>query len=300
MKRKILGVIMVALVLIFGVQLFMEQLFRTRLLEMTQTMAQTPGQMESDNREQELFVIFGIDQKEGDAGRSDCVLLASLEESGKLRLCSIARDTLVTLPDTGEETKLGHAYALGGPELAIRTLNENFGLEVEQYVSVNFSQLSQIVDLLGGVELQLSEEEWRYLELGKKYLGVQRLSGAQALSYSRIRSIDNDVMRMERHRKLVLAMIRTLGNVEMTRFPELVVEGMSCCRTNVDILTAMRWGKVLLKNAGNLEPESICLPGNAVTAWGGIRPDGVWYYVYDLDKASEEIRDFFQREPGEK
>lgn len=294
MHKRILGVIMTAVVLLFGLQMSMERLFQSRLENMTETMAQTETVEEAEIPR--IFAVFGIDQTDGDAGRSDCILLVSLQDEGQLRMCSIARDTLVTVPGLGEETKLGHAYAMGGPELALETINESFGLELQEYVSVNFSQMENLVDLMGGVEIQLSEAEWNYLGLPKPYLGLRRLNGAQALRYSRIRAIDSDDMRTGRQRKVVVAMLENLRETPRTSLPELVVEGMKMCRTNVDILTVMGMGKEVLSLQGGLEAESLALPGDAVTAWGGKRSDGVWYYVYDLKQAGQKIREFFYGE----
>lgn len=292
MKKKILGVLMLAVILLFGLQISMEQLFDERLELMTQTMAESES-LEVKTETPHVFAIFGIDQTEGDTGRSDCILLASLGGDGTLKLCSIARDTLVTIPGTGEETKLGHAYALGGPELALETLNENFALSLEDYVSVNFSQMEELVDLLGGVEVQLTEAEWKYLDLPKPYLGIRRLNGEEALRYSRIRAIDSDDVRTSRQRKLVMAMLEEVKSVPRSNMPELVLEGMKLCRTNVDILTLMSLGKEVLSLQGNVEAVSMALPGDTVTAWGGTRKDGVWYYVYDLKRAAQEIDSFF-------
>lgn len=292
MKKKILGVLMLAVILLFGLQISMEQLFDERLELMTQTMAESES-LEVKTETPHVFAIFGIDQTEGDTGRSDCILLASLGGDGTLKLCSIARDTLVTIPGTGEETKLGHAYALGGPELALETLNENFALSLEDYVSVNFSQMEELVDLLGGVEVQLTEAEWKYLDLPKPYLGIRRLNGEEALRYSRIRAIDSDDVRTSRQRKLVMAMLEEVKSVPRSNMPELVLEGMKLCRTNVDILTLMSLGKEVLSLQGNVEAVSMALPGDTVTAWGGTRKDGVWYYVYDLRRAAQEIDSFF-------
>ena len=293
MNKKILGVIMLAVALLFGLQLSMENLFTQRLSLMTQTMAETGAEsLRQGAEEPRIFAVFGIDQTEGDEGRSDCIMLASLDDEATLRLCSIARDTLVKLP-SGEETKLGHAYALGGPELALETINENFHLQVEDYVSVNFTQMAELVELLGGVEVQLTEAEWNYLGLPKPYLGRRRLSGEETLGYSRIRSIDSDDMRTGRQRNVVLAMLKEVKELPRTQLPELVVESMKLCRTNVDILTLMNLGKDILSMGGEVESVSLALPGVAVTAWGGTRKDGVWYYVYDLEQAACEIDRFF-------
>ncbi len=293
MKKKFLGVCMVAVVLLFGLQIFMERLFTQRLQEMTQTMGQTETMEQETEAPERIFAIFGIDQTQGDAGRSDCILLASMDDSGLVRMCSIARDTLVTIPGTGEETKLGHAYAMGGPELALETLNKNFDLDLEDYVSVNFTGMQELVDLMGGVELKLTEAEWKYLGLPEPYLGIRRLQGADALRYSRIRAIDSDDVRTGRQRNVIMAMLKALRSMPRTALPELVVEGINMCRTNVDILTIMDLAKDVLNHGSDLEAVSMSLPGDSVTAWGGKRPDGVWYYVYDLNQAAGKIHEFF-------
>lgn len=293
MNKKILGVVMLAVAVLFGLQISMERLFSKRLELMQETMAETETLEAAETESPHIFAVFGIDQRSGDVGRSDCIMLASLDEAGTLRLCSIARDTLVTIPGTGEETKLGHAYAMGGPELALSTLNDNFHLQLQDYVSVNFSQMEELVDLLGGVEVQLTEAEWKYLGLPKPYLGLRRLNGEEALRYSRIRSIDSDDVRTSRQRKLVMAMLEEVKALPRTELPELVVECMKLCRTNVDILTLMNMGKQVLTFGNGMESVSMALPGDTVTAWGGTRKDGVWYYVYDLQRAAQEIDRFF-------
>lgn len=291
MNRRILGVFMAAVAVLFGLQLSMERLFTRRLQEMTQTMADGPAVETEIKESPRLYAIFGIDQQEGDAGRSDCILLASLSQDGTLKLCSIARDTLVTLPETGQETKLAHAYAEGGPELALKTINESFNLNVQDYVSVNFGQMESIVDLLGGVKLPLTRAEWTYMGYQEPYLGQKRLSGEEALSYSRIRSIDSDDVRTARQRKLIAAMVQEIESP--MQLPELVAKGMKLCRTNVKLLDAMRLAKTVLTRQGEIETVSMALPGETVSAWGGTRKDGVWYYVYDLEQASAAIGEFF-------
>lgn len=287
MKKKILVVCMGALVLLFGIQVFMECLFTDRLQEMTAAMAET----ESAVRLPEIYALFGVDQEEGDLGRSDCILLVSLDAQGDLRLCSLARDTLVTMPGEGNEIKLGHAYALGGPELAMETINENFGLDIQKYVSVNFSQMEELVELLGGVEVPLTQAEWEYLGLPKPYLGTRRLNGEEALCYSRIRAIDSDDMRTGRQRLLLMGMLNQLRKCPRGELPGLVAAGMKMCRTNVDILTAMHLGKQVLDHRP--DTHTMALPGDSVPAWGGVRRDGVWYYVYDLHEAGEQLEHFF-------
>ena len=79
-------------------------------------------------------------------------------KTGQVKLVSIARDTYVAIPGYNN-TRINHAFSYGGPELAIRTLNENFGLDVTDYVAVNFDSLAEVIDAMGGVEVDVTEAE---------------------------------------------------------------------------------------------------------------------------------------------
>lgn len=296
MKKYLAGA-MAAIALLFGVELGMEHYFDGRLQETAETMAGTVQQSAALEEPPEIYALFGVDTREGDAGRSDCILLLSFaEDTGTVRMCSIARDTMVTLPGEGTQTKLGHAYALGGPEKAMETINENFGLNVTRYTTVNFSQMAQLVDLLGGVEVPLTQKEWDYMGLGDPYLGTKHLDGEEALCYCRIRSIDSDDMRTARQRRLIAAMLEKVRQVPRSQLPELLSECISLCRTNIGLGELLHLGKEVLAARDHISTVSMALPGDAVSAWGGIKEDGVWYYVYDLDRAAEVMGTFFSGE----
>lgn len=307
MTKRILTVLMIGMAMLFTLQLGMEKLFSGRLSQMVPTLLETestqgvrsfpvkeqkPGTGGSDGSPGEIIAVFGVDQEQGDTGRSDCILLAGIGADGGLRLCSIARDTLVTLPQERIETKLCHAYAYGGPELALRTINESFGLQVEKYVSVNFSQLEQLVDQVGGVPMELSQAEWRYLGLREPYLGRTRLSGERALAYCRIRAIDNDEARTGRQRKLLTALISELRQQPLTELPGAIQTGIRMCRTNLKLGDIYRLSRTVLSR--DMEPEGITIPGENIAYWSGIRKDGGWYYVYNLNEAGAIINSFLR------
>ena len=327
MKRAILALAMGLTVLALAAALTSERAFTNR--RMAQTMIQTPETQQtntaepsaspsaaavpkasrqpeqtskteqtSGGREPEIYAVFGVDTEEGDSGRSDCILLASLDGQ-TLRLCSLARDTLVTLGDQSQETKLGHAYAYGGPEEALDTINHSFGLNVTRYAAVNFSQMPQLVDLLGGVEVQLSREEWSYMDLSGPYLGRTSLDGQESLNYCRLRALDSDDMRMLRQRKVAAAMVSALKDVKLSQLPALAASGLKLCRTNLTMPEMVALGTHLLEAGDRLTVETLSIPGNTVDAWGGLREDGVWYYVYDLEEASTALQSFFSGEAAE-
>lgn len=296
MKKTVLAMVMVAVVMIFALELGMEKHFIARREATTQTMVplEEPAALGDPETETppEVYALFGVDTTEGDAGRSDCILLLSLD-GGVLRMCSLARDTLVTIPGENVETKLGHAYAMGGPDKAMETIRQCFGVEVTEYATVNFSQMADIVNLMGGVEMPLTQAEWNYMGLGSPYLGCKRLCGEEALRYCRIRAIDNDDMRTKRQRTLIASMLTSLQETPKCHLPQLLAEGIQMCRTNLSLGELLRLGKAVVAQREPLTVESMALPGDAVTAWGGIRDDGVWYYVYDLDRAADVLQEFF-------
>lgn len=170
------------------------------------------------------IALFGLDSREGelDGGvRSDCIMVASIDNNTKdVKIVSIFRDTLTQQSD-GTYDKANAAYSYGGPEEAIALLNRNFDLDIKKYMSVNFNALADVIDLLGGIELDLTEEEvfWTNgyctetsqvvgrstTELTKP--GKQNLDGIQAVSYARIRYTEGDDFKRSERQRIVLQQV---------------------------------------------------------------------------------------------
>ncbi len=106
------------------------------------------------------IALFGVDSREHDnVGRSDSIIIATIDtKHDKIKLTSLMRDSYVEVDGHGK-TKLTHAYAYGGPTLALKTINENFGLDIKDYVTVNFDNLAEIIDDLGGVPINIKPYE---------------------------------------------------------------------------------------------------------------------------------------------
>ena len=155
----------------------------------------------------ETFVLFGVDSRTNQLGKdthSDSIMVMSVNhDAGTVRVASIYRDCLVNIPGKGYE-KITHAHCYGGPELALQTVNQNFDLYAEHYVTVNFNTLKELVDSLGGVEITLTDKEASVMESDRiTGAGTYVLNGAEALTYSRIRYIDTDYKRTERQRDVL-------------------------------------------------------------------------------------------------
>ena len=178
------------------------------------------------------ILLIGNDSRlGGEDGRSDAMILVSVSKNtGKILMTSILRDVYVEIPGHGSN-RLNAAYAFGGAELLMETIEQNFDIPVHRYVLVNFEAFASVVDAVGGVDLELSAEEvvWvnAYLneyneltgkEFGYDYLpqtdgGMVHLNGAQALAYSRNRYIGSDFGRTERQRKVMEQIVKKLPSV---------------------------------------------------------------------------------------
>lgn len=241
------------------------------------------------------IAIFGIDSKDSNKGRSDATMILSIDyEHNKIKLCSIARDTLVYIPNKDVYEKFTHAYAYGGAELAVKTLNVNFNLNITDYVAVNFSEMADIVDMLGGVQVDLTQGEIGYMGSDGKSLSPGSsvtLNGAQAVTYSRIRHLDNDNMRASRQREVLSSIFSKARNMSTTQYPGLIRQGLGMCTTSLTYSEILEYAQILLKDDLTLEQNA--LPGDNVDAWGGIMPSsGAWCYIYDLHDASDKLFTF--------
>ncbi|MPW26111.1 LytR family transcriptional regulator [Alkalibaculum sp. M08DMB] len=166
------------------------------------------------------IALFGIDTRgdDYDGSRADTIMIATVDKQHKkLKLTSIMRDTYVSIPGKKFD-KINHAYAFGGPELTIKTINQNFDMNIMEYVTVNFTALEKIVDSVGGVQIDVKSAEINSLNHNLSELdiiegksskqvtsaGLQTLTGRQAVAYSRIRNVgNNDYARTERQRTVL-------------------------------------------------------------------------------------------------
>ncbi len=193
------------------------------------------------------IALFGGDSRDGqleEGTHADTIIIASIDhESKEIRMASVYRDTFLQQAD-GSYLKANNAYFSGGPKEAINMLNKNLDLDIEDYVTVDFKALVDTIDLLGGLEIEIKEEEVQYVN---EYLqetadvagtqanfisqaGEQHLDGAQAVTYARIRSTEGgDYTRTERQRLVIQKMFEkgiktdlvTINNIIDTVFPQV-------------------------------------------------------------------------------
>lgn len=167
------------------------------------------------------ILLIGTDSAKGGSARSDSIMIASVNKTtGKITLVSILRDTHVDIPGK-REAKINAAYSWGGANLLIQTVEKTFGVKIDDYASVDFKMFTALIDGLGGVDIEVTEKEARYLNTRQNYGSAKKppeyksgknvhLSGYQALWYVRLRKLDSDFMRTERQRKVIASIMNDM------------------------------------------------------------------------------------------
>lgn len=206
------------------------------------------------------IALFGIDSREDDYGvgnRSDCIIIASLNEKTKdIKLISVYRDTYMQVEYKGKQIldKVTHAYSYGGAQNALKSLNTNLDLNITEYVTVNFDAVIAAVDAMGGVTIDIDSSELKYIndyiDATSKSSGVksshvttagkQILDGVQSVAYSRIRYTEGgDYKRTERMRTVITAMLskaKTLSIGQLNSLVDTILPRVSTNITGTEIL----------------------------------------------------------------
>lgn len=185
------------------------------------------------------ILLIGQDRRSGETrARSDSMILCTFNTKTKtLMLTSFLRDLYVQIPGYGS-SRLNHAYAWGGMTLLNKTLEYNFGIHVDGNVEVDFTRFSQLVDLLGGVEIELRSDEAKHINNGcggSLTAGLCQLNGEEALTYARIRKLDNqgDFGRTERQRKVVTALLNKFKDSSLSTILNLLNQALPMITTDM-------------------------------------------------------------------
>lgn len=235
------------------------------------------------------IALFGVDSADVSTGRSDSIIIATIDTiHKKLKLTSVMRDSYVNISGIGND-KINHAYAFGGPQLAIKTLNENFNLNIEDFVAVNFDSLPKIIDMIGGVTVDITSEEVSHIP-GISSAGTYNLNGAQALSYSRIRyATGGDYVRTERQRTILTKIFEKILTINPMKYPSLLNEVLPMVQTSLDYSKILELGTEVLKmGVTTLEQERFPLDGYCQ----GEMINGVYYLTFNKALTAEQLYNY--------
>ena len=255
--------------------------------------------MPTISEEYTRFVIFGSDSRDTSnqyAGRSDTIIIVVLDNvNKKINLISIPRDSYVDVPGYGY-TKINHAYAYGQEQLSLKTINSNFGLNLTQYVTIDFSGLVDSIDMVGGVEVYLTPEEADFINKRvnadnkvSENGGVVNLNGTQALIHSRNRYVGSDFVRAYRQRTILISLLNKIMQKNVDEILALSDSLLVNVTTNMD----MNKYKALFKEvAGDRQSylkniSSVQIPAEeyGYPYW----LDGIYYYNFDMNRAKADF-----------
>ncbi len=251
------------------------------------------------------ILLLGIDSRSTDyVGRSDSMMILTIDNiHNKLKLTSLMRDSYVDIDGHGKD-KLNHAYAFGKGQLAIKTVNQNFQLNIKDFVAVDFNGLEDMIDALGGVNMTITNEELASLNssiteqsrlrgVSPKHIdkaGSYNLNGIQAVAYARIRyASGGDYKRTERQRVVLEAMFNKIKNAGVTQFPAIANELLPNVRTSLSNMQVISLGtKVLSSGISGIEQQRFPLDKHSKGGYIG----KVWYLQFDKDATREEIYNY--------
>lgn len=261
------------------------------------------GRDKSDLREFEVdpnidnvsILIIGVDENEkrnnANSSRSDTLMLATFNKDEKsVKLVSIPRDTYVYVPEVGREDKITHAHAYGGPKATIETVENLMNIPVDYYVRVNFHAFVDVVDAIGGIDIDVPYELTEQDSSDKAgaihlYPGEQKLDGEEALAFARTRKLDNDIERGKRQMEVVDAVADKATSVgSVLNFDDLIAAVGNNMNTNMSFKEMMTF---ITFGTGGLDIESFTLEGS------DYQPGSTYYWLLD-EVALEETRAMLQ------
>lgn len=235
------------------------------------------------------IMLVGQDRRPGEGRqRSDSMILVTINKSkGTITLTSFMRDQYVLIPGY-KPNKLNAAYALGGFSLMNETLAVNFGVLVDGNVEVDFDGFKDVIDLLGGVEITLTQAEADHLNEEYQYTltpGKQYLNGEQALSYSRIRKIDTDYQRAKRQRTVLLSLLNRYKEKPVAEMLALLDDILPMVTTNMTNAEIISLATEVLPMLSSSRIDTLRIPVDGTFDQGDVqvRPGLKNWFQYNID-----------------
>ena len=270
------------------------------------------GISEVINKDIVNIALFGLDtRKVGDfKGLSDSIMILSINtKTNTIKLISIMRDSLVPIDgQKAKAAKINSAYGSGGPTLAVKTINKLFGLDISNYITVNFFGMEDIIDAVGGIEIPVSEAEMEYYlnqcireqsdAAGVKpeyveHAGTQVLNGRQAVAWARIRKVANvwghtdDFGRTERQRYVMQQLFASAKGLKKSKYVSLAEALIPCTETSLDYKEILSLAMLLTKGEIKMETERV--PSDKMIINADYRASGASAVYYNIEDAKNLI-----------
>jgi len=217
------------------------------------------------------ILLMGVDERTGDKGRADSLILVTVNPNqNSMNMLSIPRDTRVEMVGKGTQDKINHSYAFGGTEMTVATVEKFLDVPIDYYVKINMESFKEIVDVLGGIEVNNSKtftyEGMTFNE------GKITLDGEAALKFSRVRKIDSDFGRQDRQREVIRAIIdKGASPSTVMNLGEILTTMGNNVKTNMTFDEMKSVQKNYAEARHNSTQTTISGSGSTI--------GGVWYYI---------------------
>lgn len=246
------------------------------------------------------ILLLGVDDYQAnDVGRSDSQMLLTIDtRHEKLKITSFMRDMYVQIPGYSPN-RINVAYSLGGASLTVKTLESSFGVDIDRWVIIDYDNFEDIINTLGGVELDITQAEANLVnqysgERGKRLsAGTHTLTGKQARYYSRIRAIGNDQGRTERQRKVVMSLVNKLKQSDIFTINNALAKILGMITTNMskNEILALATNSLSYFNYP-LEQNRVPVDGYYSSDWVTISGQRASVLIPDLQQNSRLLVDF--------
>ena len=235
------------------------------------------------------ILLLGIDNQEN---ASDAMMVFSLDkDTNTAKLTSIMRDLSVDLGPNAEKHKINYAYNVGGVEESVKVVNREFDLDINKYVKVSFDGLVDVIDYIGGININITESERKIIGASKS--GNVTLNGKQALAYSRIREIDSDYQRTSRQRKVLMAIFNKAKSISVSSYPKALADLSSNVETNLSTFELLDLAKAVMSlSSEDLEGFRIPIDGTSHDSMD----KGIYYLEWDRDANKKALHEFIYGE----
>lgn len=248
---------------------------------------------ESENLQDDELInilLVGQDSRGSSRERSDAMILCSINpDTGEVAIISFMRDLYVQFPDGYKDNKMNAAYAFGGFPFLYEVMETNFGITCDGGIEVNFEGFKDIVDVIGGIDVELTYKESQIV--GTYVSGVNHLNGEQALEYARIRKIDSDFGRTNRQRTVLQAILNKVRNLSITELFSLVNTCIEYVTTDMSNSQIIDIATITLPLLADLELQSYRIPTDDAFYMTMIREMSV--LVPDLELCQKYLKEDF-------
>lgn len=242
------------------------------------------------------ILVMGTDARDvtAERGRSDTMIIVSYnKKTAEVKMVSLLRDALVPIEDH-DWNRLNTAYAFGGAGLAINTMNDLFGLDLQSFVVIDLTGAAEFIDKIGGVDVNLTQAEVDYYSIfidQELVVGMNHMDSTLAMTHMRNRSTDNDFGRARRQRDVLTAVMKKITTeMSLSQITELIDYTMSIVKTNISATTLASLAASVLVDASKLTFSSQQVPyaDSYQFAWY----NRMAIISFDIDEAKSRVNEF--------